>query len=73
MAAKHVEALDSMRKIYLDAGLQDEFFLDLGATAMSSELARLGIPHSLELFEGNHDGVDERMPAAISELVHALQ
>jgi hypothetical protein len=29
MAAKHVEALGSMRKIYLDAGLQDEFFLDL--------------------------------------------
>lgn len=73
MAASHVEALDSMRKIYLNAGLQDEFFLDLGATAMSSELARLGIAHSLELFEGNHDGVDERMPAAISELVHALQ
>lgn len=73
MAAKHVEALASMRTIYLDAGRQDEFFLDLGATAMSSELARLGIPHSLELFEGNHDGVDERMPAAICELVRALQ
>lgn len=73
MAANHLEALASMRKIYLDAGRQDEFFLDLGATAMSSELARLGIPHSLELFEGNHDGVDERMPAAIAGLVRALQ
>ena len=73
MAAKHVEALASMRKIYLDAGLQDEFFLDLGATAMSYELDRLGIPHSLELFEGNHDSVDEHIPAAIRELVRALQ
>jgi enterochelin esterase-like enzyme len=73
MAAEHVEALASMRKIYLDAGLQDEFFLDLGAAAMSRELSRLGIPHSLELFEGNHDGVDERMPAAICELVRGLQ
>ena len=73
MAANHADALGSMRKIYLDAGLQDEFFLDLGVTAMSSELARLGIAHSLELFEGSHDGVDERMPAAISELVLALQ
>lgn len=44
-----------------------------GWPAMSSELARLGIPHSLELFEGNHDGVDERMAAAICELVLALQ
>jgi S-formylglutathione hydrolase FrmB len=73
MAAEHAEALASMRTIYLDAGLDDEFFLDLGATALSSELARLEIPHSLELFEGNHDGVDERMPAAICELVRALQ
>jgi S-formylglutathione hydrolase FrmB len=73
MAAKHSDALTSMRKIYLDAGLQDEFFLDLGATAISRELARLGVPHSLELFEGNHDDVDERMPAAICELAHALQ
>jgi S-formylglutathione hydrolase FrmB len=73
MAAEHVEALASMRTIYLDAGLDDEFFLDLGATSLSSELARLEIPHSLELFEGNHDGVDERMPAAICGLVRALE
>jgi hypothetical protein len=73
MAATHAEILASMRAIHLDAGLQDEFFLDLGATAMSNELARLGIPHSLELFEGNHDGVDERIPAAICELARALQ
>ncbi len=72
MANQHAQSLASMRAIYLDAGLQDEFFLDLGATALSNELSRLGIPHSLELFEGNHDGVDERMPAAICELVHAL-
>jgi S-formylglutathione hydrolase FrmB len=72
MAAKHVETLGSMRAIYLDAGLQDEFFLDLGATALSNELNRLKVPHSLELFEGNHDGVDERMHTAICELVRAL-
>jgi hypothetical protein len=73
MAAKYGEALASMRTIYLDSGLQDEFFLDLGARAMSSELARLGIHHSLRLYEGNHDSVDERMPAAVCELVRALQ
>jgi enterochelin esterase-like enzyme len=73
MAAQHAETLGSMRAIYLDAGIQDEFFLDLGATALSNELARLGIPHSLELFDGNHDGVDERMPVAICELARALQ
>jgi hypothetical protein len=73
MAAGHAEALGSMRAIYLDAGRQDEFFLDLGATALSNELARLGIPHSLELFDGNHDSVDERQPEAIGELARALR
>lgn len=73
MAADHAETLARMRTIYLDAGLHDEFFLDLGATALSIELARLGIPHSLELFEGNHDSVDDRIPATIGQLVRALQ
>lgn len=72
MAEKHAETLASMRTIYLDAGLQDEFFLDLGAAALSDELARLGVAHSLELFEGNHDAVDERIPAAIGQLVRSL-
>jgi hypothetical protein len=72
MAAQHVDALSGMRRIYIDAGRQDEFFLDLGALALSGELTRLGIEHSLELFDGNHDGVDRRMPAAIAELTRAL-
>jgi S-formylglutathione hydrolase FrmB len=73
MVKRHADALRGMRRIYLDAGCQDEFFLDLGAKAFSDELTRLGIEHSLELFEGNHDGVDERIPTAIRELVNALQ
>ncbi|MFZ0975882.1 MAG: alpha/beta hydrolase-fold protein [Solirubrobacteraceae bacterium] len=73
MAAQHVDALSGMRSIHIDAGRQDEFFLDLGAVALSRELTRLGIEHSLELFDGNHDGVDRRMPAAIAELTRGLQ
>ena len=73
MAHEHAEELASMRAIHLDAGAYDEFFLDLGATAFSNELDRLGIAHSLELFEGNHDGVDERIPTAVCKLVRALR
>ena len=62
MAEAHADALRGMRRIHLDAGRQDEFFLDLGAQALSSELTRLGIEHSLDLFDGNHDGVDRRIP-----------
>jgi len=72
MAERHAGALGNMRRIYLDAGLQDEFFLDLGAQALSNELTRLGIEHTLELFDGAHDGVALRQPQAIRELVLAL-
>lgn len=72
MAAGHREALKSMRRIYLDAGRSDEFFLDLGAQAFAAELARLGVEHTLELFDGTHGGITYRYPGAIRELVVAL-
>jgi S-formylglutathione hydrolase FrmB len=72
MAERHAEALAGMRTIYLGAGLQDDFFLDLGAAALSDELTRLGIAHSLELFDGDHDAVDERIPAATCALARVL-
>ena len=38
MARSHADALAGMRRIYLDAGRNDEFFLDLGAEAFSDQL-----------------------------------
>lgn len=73
LAEAHADSLRGMRRIYLDAGRSDEFFLDLGAQALSDEFTRLGVEHTLELFDGNHDGVDARMPRAVFELVTALQ
>ena len=72
MASGHGDALRSMRRIYLDAGKSDEFYLDLGAQAFAAELARLGVEHSLELFDGAHGGISYRYPGAIRELVQAL-
>jgi hypothetical protein len=72
MAPRHADALRSMRRIYLDAGLSDEFFLDLGAQAFSAELDALGVEHTLELFPGRHGGIQYRYPGAIRELVTAL-
>jgi hypothetical protein len=72
MAEPHADALRSLRRIYLDAGKQDEFFLDLGAQAFAAELTRLEIPHTLELFEGGHGGISYRYPGAIRELALAL-
>ena len=72
MAARHADALASMRRIYLDAGRSDEWFLDLGAQAFAAELDARGIAHTLELFAGKHGGISYRYPGAIAELVRAL-
>ncbi|MDQ6834590.1 MAG: alpha/beta hydrolase-fold protein [Actinomycetota bacterium] len=72
MAPHHTDALKGMRRIYLDAGRGDEWYLDLGAQAFASELERLGVAHTLELFDGKHGGISYRYPAAIRELVLAL-
>jgi hypothetical protein len=72
MAPRHADALLSMRRIYLDAGKSDEYFLDLGAQAFSQELEKIGAEHTLELFEGKHGGLTYRYPGAIRELLVAL-
>jgi hypothetical protein len=72
MAPAHADALRSMRRIYLDAGRSDEYYLDLGAQAFAGELDALGVEHTLELFDGKHGGLTYRYPGAIRELVVAL-
>jgi S-formylglutathione hydrolase FrmB len=72
MAAGHADALRSMRRIHLEAGTADEYFLDLGAQAFAAELDALGADHTLELFEAGHANIGYRYPAAIRELVVAL-
>ena len=72
MAPGHADALRSLRRVYLDAGKGDEYFLDLGAQAFANELSKLGVEHTLELFDGKHGGLTYRYPAAIRELAIAL-
>jgi hypothetical protein len=72
MAPRCADALRSMRRIYLDAGKGDEYYLDLGAQAFSSELEQLGVEHTLELFDGKHGNLTYRYPGAIRELALAL-
>jgi len=72
MAPRSADALRSMRRIYLDAGKGDEYFLDLGAAAFARELDAIGAEYTLDLFEGKHGGLTYRYPGAIRELVLAL-
>jgi hypothetical protein len=61
-----------LRRICLGAPRNDEFFLDLGAQALAEELLRLGIDHSLDLFDGTHEDAYHRIPSAVRQLVSAL-
>jgi len=72
MARHHRDALASMRRIHLDAGKHDEYFLDLAAQAFAGELGTLGIEHTLTLFDGGHGDIRYRHSGAIRELVVAL-
>ena len=72
MVADHVSELQAMRAILLEAGRSDEYYLDLGAQAVSAELTRHGITNELELFEGRHGGISHRYPGAIARLIEAM-
>ena len=72
MARPHADALRSMRRIYLDAGRSDEYYLDLGAQAFAPSSRRSASAHTIDLFEGKHGGLTYRYPGAIRELVLAL-
>jgi len=73
MAPRYADALQSMSVIYLDAGKSDEYFLDLGAQAFATELDRIGVKYTLELFDGKHGGIAYRYPMAIRTLAENLQ
>jgi hypothetical protein len=44
MVDRYVDALRSLRAVWIDAGTRDEWFLDLGAEAFRAELARSACP-----------------------------
>ena len=71
----HAETLRGLRGIWIDSGRNDEYYLDLGATAFRNALAAVGVPNEaihFELFDGRHSGIDWRYPLALSWLVERL-
>jgi hypothetical protein len=72
MVPRHTETLRSMRAIWLDAGTKDEWYLDNGAIAVSRELDAIDVPHTLELFDAGHLGINYRYPLSLAFLARAL-
>ena len=58
--------------VWLDAGNADEYFLDLGATALQRGLVEAGVADErlhFELYEGRHGGARHRYPLSLAWLV----
>ncbi len=79
MVAGHADALRGLRGIWVDAGLRDEYFLDLGAQAFLAELAAVGIDggpggpalHSA-FYEAGHANLNHRYPQSLAWLASVL-
>src|SRR5437588_1034787 len=73
MVPKHADALRSMRAIYIDAGVRDEYYLDLGAEAFRRALEAIGVTDvSFELFDATHMSIEYRYPLSLHYLAERL-
>jgi hypothetical protein len=75
MIPKYADALRGLRAIWIDAGVRDEWFLDVGAEAVHAALREAGVPAGtirFELFEATHMGIDYRYPLSLAWLCHRI-
>ena len=72
MAKRHADALRSMRAIFIDAGLRDEFNLQMGARILCSRLDALGVSYVHEEFDDTHMGINYRYDRSMIALGRAL-
>jgi putative esterase len=75
MVAKHADAVRSLRAIWIDAGIRDDWALDLGAQAFRDELHKHGVADDVvhfELFDATHAAIDYRYPLSLAWLAHRI-
>ena len=74
LAAKRGDALRQARAIWIDAGRNDEYHLDLGATAFANAVRAAGAENvHFELHEGTHRGTNWRLPLSLAFLAERLR
>lgn len=69
---RHVDALKSLRLLFLDCGTDDEFYLDLGLRQFARRLQALGVKHESEEFEDGHMNIPYRYDVSLPKLSAAL-
>ncbi len=72
MVAHHVDALKSLKLLFLDAGRRDEWYLDVGQRIVAKRLSDHGISYEFEEFSGGHMDIDHRIGASVRRISEAL-
>ena len=72
VAPRFEEALRSLRLVYLDCGLRDEWNLHYGARMLARHLASRGIAHHHEEFDDGHMQITYRYDVSLALLSEAL-
>lgn len=73
LAARHADALRSLRLYYLDCGSWDEHHLQLGNRIFSQRLKALDVPHTYEEFDGGHMNVAHRYERSLQVISDTLR
>jgi poly(3-hydroxybutyrate) depolymerase len=73
MIPGHLEALRSLRALFVDCGDRDQYHLHYGARQMHEELVRGRVAHRYEEFSDNHSSIGYRMDVSLPVLWKALR
>lgn len=72
MADTHIDALKSLKGLWIDCGTADQYNLLYGARRLTKKLKAAGVAHVYEEFEDNHSSIDYRMDDSLPYLAKTL-
>lgn len=72
MIPNHIDALKSLKALWVECGTEDQYNLLYGARQMHAALQAGGVVHSYEEFPDNHSSLDYRLDRCLPALASAL-
>jgi enterochelin esterase family protein len=72
MLERHADALRSMKLLFLDCGIRDEWHLQLGLRLFAGRLEALGIEHERQEFDDGHMNVQYRYDVSLPKIAAAI-
>jgi S-formylglutathione hydrolase FrmB len=73
LARKYRGNLRTMKGIFIDCGWRDQYWIQFGSRILSRELAKIGVAHTYQEFDGTHSSIDHRMDISLPFLYRALK